>query len=112
VLEVRFRRDSRDRLSSVFSSGHAEHGEPMEDVVCGAASALLQAAWAGLTDVAQVNVTGHRRKGDFLMRWPEEARGREDVHAIVATAELAIEQLAKQYRGFVRYVREAERETP
>ena len=44
------------------------------------------------------------------MRWPEQARDRDDVHAIVATAELAIEQLAKQYRGFVRYVREAERE--
>jgi len=69
----------------------------MEDVVCGAASALLQAAWAGLTDVAQVPVSGHRRKGDFLMRWPQDARGREDVHAIVATAELDIEQLAKQY---------------
>src|ERR1700761_4083963 len=49
--EVRFRRDSRDRLSSVFSSGHAEQGEPGEDVVCSAVSALLQAAWAGLTDV-------------------------------------------------------------
>ena len=112
MLEVRFRRDSRDRLSSVFSSGHAEHGDPGEDVVCGAASALLQAAWAGLTDVAHVPVTGHRRKGDFLMRWPASARDRDDVRAIVATAELAIEQLAKQYRGFVRYVREAEREAP
>ena len=83
----------------------------MEDVVCGAASALLQAAWVGLTDIAQVDVSGHRRKGDFLMRWSEEARGRPDVHAIVATAELAIEQLAMQYRGFVRYVRETERES-
>jgi uncharacterized protein YsxB (DUF464 family) len=110
MLEVRFRRDSRDRLSSVFSSGHAEHGEPMEDVVCGAASALLQAAWVGLTDVAGVKVSGHRRKGDFLMRWPEEVRGREAVAAIVATAELAIEQMAKQYRGYVRYVREPERD--
>jgi hypothetical protein len=46
------------------------------------------------------------------MRWPAGARDRDDVRAIVATAELAIEQLAKQYRGFVRYVREAEREAP
>ncbi|HEX3469327.1 MAG TPA: ribosomal-processing cysteine protease Prp [Candidatus Elarobacter sp.] len=112
MLEVRFRRDSHDRLSSVVSSGHAEHAEPGEDLVCGAASALLQAAWAGLTDVAHVPVYGHRRKGDLLMRWPENARGRDDVNAIVATAELAIEQLAKQYRGFVRYVREPEHEAP
>lgn len=112
MLDVRFRRDSLDRLSSVVCTGHAEHGEPGEDLVCGAASALLQAAWAGLTDVAHVTVTGHRRKGDFVMRWPEDARGRDDVNAIVATAELAIEQLATQYRGFVRYAREAERDAP
>jgi uncharacterized protein YsxB (DUF464 family) len=108
VLEVRFRRDSRDRLSSVFSSGHAEQGEHGQDIACAAVSALLQAAWAGLTDVAHVEVTGRRRSGDLEMRWPAEARDRADVHAIVATAELAIEQIAKQYRGAIRYVRETE----
>jgi len=106
MLEVRFRRDSRHRLSSVVSTGHAGQGEPGEDVACAAVSALLQAAWVGLTDVAHVEVTGHRRTGDLLMRWPEDARDRDDVRAIVATAELAIEQIAKQYRGAIRYVRE------
>ncbi|HEV3089690.1 MAG TPA: ribosomal-processing cysteine protease Prp [Candidatus Elarobacter sp.] len=110
MLEVRFRRDSRDRLSSVFSSGHAEQGEHGEDVVCAAVSALLQAAWVGLTDVARVPVNGRRNEGDFLMCWPSEARDRNDVNAIVATAELAVAQIAKQkeYRRFVRYVRESE----
>ena len=42
MLEVRFRRDSRDRLSSVFSSGHAEQGEPGEDVVCSAVYGILE----------------------------------------------------------------------
>ena len=110
MVEVRFRRDSRDRLSSVFSTGHAGQGEPGEDVACAAVSALLQAAWVGLTDVARVAVSGHRRSGDLLMRWPEDVRARADVHAIVATAELAVEQIAKQYRGAIRYVREAEAE--
>jgi uncharacterized protein YsxB (DUF464 family) len=110
MVEVRFRRDSRNRLSSVVSTGHAGQGEPGEDVACAAVSALLQAAWAGLTDVAHVPVTGHRRAGDLLMHWPEEVRDRDDVRAIVATAELAIEQIAKQYRGAIRYVREPEAE--
>src|SRR4030081_2461058 len=108
MLEVRLRRDSRNRLSSVFSNGHAEQGEPGEDIACAAVSALLQAAWAGLTDVARVKVSGHRRSGDLEMRWPEDVRDREDVNAIVATAELAIEQIAKQYRGAIAYVRETE----
>jgi uncharacterized protein YsxB (DUF464 family) len=108
VLEVRFRRDSRDRLSSVFSTGHAEQAPHGEDLACAAVSALLQAAWVGLTDVAHVEVSGHRRSGDLEMRWPADVRDRPEVHAIVATAELAIEQIAKQYRGAIRYVRETE----
>ena len=110
MLEIRFRRDSRDRLSSVVSTGHADQAKHGEDVACAAVSALLQAAWVGLSDVAHVGVSGHRRTGDLLMRWPEEARDRDDVRAIVATAELAIEQIAKQYRGAIRYIREAEAE--
>ena len=108
MLVVKFRRDSRQRLSSVLAAGHAEQGEPGEDIACAAVSAVLQAAWAGLAEVARVPVEGRRRSGDLLMRWPEEARGRTDVHAIVATAELAVEQIAKQYRGAIRCVREDE----
>ena len=66
MVTVRFRRDSQGRLSSVVSKGHAERGAPGEDVACAAVSALLQAAWAGLTDVAGVPVSGHRRSGDLL----------------------------------------------
>jgi len=108
LLEVRFRRDSRNRLSSVFATGHAEQGEPGEDIACAAVSALLQAAEAGLREVARVEVQGHRRKGDFALSWPADARDRADVNAIVATAELAVEQIASQYRGAIRYVRDSE----
>ncbi len=88
MLTVTFREDSRQRLSSVFATGHAEQGEHGQDIACAAVSALLQAAWGGLAEVARVRVDGHRRSGDLIMRWPEEARDRADVHAIVATAEL------------------------
>ncbi|BDE05331.1 hypothetical protein WPS_06070 [Vulcanimicrobium alpinum] len=112
MLVVTFRRDSRNRLSSVFASGHAEQGDPGEDIACAAVSALLQAAWGGLAEVARVPVSGRRRSGDLEMHWPAEARDRDDVNAIVATAELAIEQIAKQYRGAIRYVRASEPDSP
>jgi uncharacterized protein YsxB (DUF464 family) len=108
MLEVRFRRDSRQRLSSVFASGHAETAPHGEDIVCAAVSALLQAAWVGLTDVAGVAVEGRRASGDLEMRWPEDVRDRVDVKAIVATAELAITQIAQQEPSAVRVVRENE----
>jgi uncharacterized protein YsxB (DUF464 family) len=103
VVEVTFRRDSRQRLSSVFASGHAEFGAFPDDVVCAAVSAILQAAYAGLEDVARVRLRGARRRaGDLAFTIPEDDRDRLDVHAIVATAELSLHQLERQYPGHVR----------
>jgi hypothetical protein len=108
MVTVTFRRDSRNRLSSVFADGHADAADHGEDVVCAAVSGILQAAWVGLTDHAGVAVDGERAGGRLAMRWPEDARGRDDVAAIVATAELAIGQIARQSPKYVRVRREQE----
>jgi uncharacterized protein len=97
VVTVTFRRDSRNRLSSVFAEGHAGWADPGKDVVCASASAILQAAWLGLAEHARVEVEGERTGGRLAMRWPEAARDRDDVQAIVATAELSIVQIARQF---------------
>jgi uncharacterized protein YsxB (DUF464 family) len=97
VVTVTFRRDSHNRLSSVFAEGHAGWADPGEDVVCAAASAILQAAWLGLAMHAHIEVDGERKGGRLAIRWPESERDREDVQAIVATAELSIVQIARQY---------------
>ena len=97
MVTVTFRRVSRNRLSSVFAEGHAGWADPGEDVVCAAASAILQAAWLGLAEHARVDVDGERTGGRLAMRWPEAARDRDDVRAIVATAELSIAQIARQF---------------
>jgi uncharacterized protein YsxB (DUF464 family) len=108
VLEVRFRRDSRQRLSSVFAQGHAEAGVAGDDVVCAAASAILQAAELGLSEYASLAGIIERDDGRMHFAIPEADREREDVKAIVGTAELAIAQLAWQFPVNVRIVRENE----
>lgn len=108
MLDVRFRRDSRQRLSSIFAQGHAEAGIHGDDVVCAAASAILQAAELGLS--AHAGLPGVATRADGLMSFaiPEAVRERADVKAIVATAELAIAQLAFQFPINVRIRREDE----
>lgn len=108
MLEVRFRRDSRQRLSSVLAEGHAEAGVAGDDVVCAAASAILQAAELGLTAYAALPEVAVRADGRMAFAIPQYAREREDVKAIVGTAELAIGQLAWQFPLNVRIVREDE----
>jgi uncharacterized protein YsxB (DUF464 family) len=108
MLEVRFRRDSRQRLSSVLAAGHAEAGVAGDDVVCAAASAILQAAELGLAAYALLPGSAVRADGRMTFAIPESERDREDVKAIVGTAELAIDQLARQFPVNVRIVRENE----
>jgi len=108
LVDVKFTRDSRGRLSSVFATGHAEFGAFPNDVVCAAVSAILQAAYAGLEDVARLRFDGKRVEGELTIRIPEAARDRQDVAAIVATAEVSLEQLARQYPEHVRVTRTVE----
>jgi hypothetical protein len=106
VLEVVFTRDSHDRLSSVFARGHAEAGDHGEDLVCAAVSAIVQAARLGLEAYANVPLEVRQEPGDFEMRWPPASRDDQALRAIVATAELSIEQIARQYPAHVRLLRE------
>lgn len=108
MVEVRFRRDGSGRLSSLVAAGHAGWADQGEDIVCAAAAALLQGAWLGLMEHARVDLDASRSKGELALRWPAADRGRPDVEAIVATAELALAQIARQYPAHVRCIAEAE----
>ena len=111
MLEVVFRRDSRDRLSSVFASGHVEIEETSSDeysLVCAAVSAILQAARLGLEAHVKVPLDVSQQSGELSMRWANRARDDERVVAILETARLAVEQIASQYPQHVRVSAEAE----
>jgi uncharacterized protein YsxB (DUF464 family) len=102
VVEVTISEDSRGRLSSFSAQGHAGWAQNGSDVVCAAVSALLQAAWLGLTDVVGVEVNGERSSGSLTLSWPKSARERADVNAIVSTAAVSIEHIAAQFPAHVR----------
>lgn len=108
MLEVTFYRDSRSRLSSVFALGHAGFADRGEDIVCAAVSAILQAARLGLEAHAGVKLDVRQHEGELRLRWPEAARDDAAVIAIVTTAELATEQIARQYPDHVRFARAAD----
>ena len=105
MLEVRFSRDARDRLRSIDAGGHTEAADPGEDLVCASASAILQAAYLGLLEHAKLALPDTRRSGSLAIDIPIADLDRDDVIAIVRTAELAIEALAHQYPDHVRYLR-------
>ena len=105
MLEVTFYRDAADRPAGFSARGHVELAEPGEDVVCAAVSGILQAARLGLERYADAVATARQSSGEMDLELREDRRTAESVAAIVATAELAIEQIAGQYPEHVRLKR-------
>jgi len=111
MLDVVFRRDSRNRLSSVFAGGHVEMPETSSDeysLVCAAVSAILQAARLGLEAHVKLPLDASQQSGELSMRWPQSARDDERVVAILETARLSVQQIASQYPRHVRVRQETE----
>jgi uncharacterized protein YsxB (DUF464 family) len=106
LVEIRIVRDSRDRLSSFFASGHAGWAEHGQDVVCAALSTALQSAWLGLAEVATVPVDAERGDGTLRLTWPEASRDDAAVRAIVQTAARTVETIARQYPEIARVIYE------
>jgi uncharacterized protein YsxB (DUF464 family) len=100
VLTVTFHRDARDRISAITARGHVRYAVETDDVVCAAASAILQAAQLGLERYAGITLEATQKP--FRLEWPKARRDDEALRAIVATAELSIEQLARQYPEHIR----------
>jgi uncharacterized protein YsxB (DUF464 family) len=108
MVDVVFYRDGRERLSRFFASGHVEIPQSSSDeysLVCAAVSAVLQAARAGLEQYAKIPVAVDMRGGHLDVTLPEHTRDDAGAAAIVATAELAVEQIARQYPAHVRVTR-------
>lgn len=103
MVHIVFTKDSRQRLSSVFAGGHAGWADDGQDIVCAAVSAILQAARLGLESHAQVRLTVAQQKGDLRFEVPEDRRDDPAVAAIMATAQLSVEQIAAQYPGHVSF---------
>lgn len=107
MLTVTFHRDARDRISAITARGHVGYAIETDDIVCAAASAILQAARLGLERYAGIALDATQKP--FRLEWPEARRDDEALRAIVATAELSIEQLACQYPEHIRLSRKHDR---
>ena len=101
MLEVTFFRDDRDRLAGLSAVGHADFADYGTDIVCAAVSSILQAARIGLTEYAGLAVEAIQHAGELELTWREEDRDRENLRAIVATAELAVGEIARRYPDHV-----------
>lgn len=102
MLQVTFFRDPRGQFRALSARGHADFAEHGEDIVCAAVSAILQAARIGLERHAGIALAASQNSGKMELGWSSDDAALESVRAIVATAEMAIEEIARLYPEHVR----------
>jgi uncharacterized protein len=101
MLDIIFHRDVHGRPSGFSARGHTDFAEHGEDIVCAAVSAILQAARLGLEAYARIELDVRQRPGELRLAVPEGSRNLESARAILATAELALEQIAARFPDHV-----------
>ena len=97
MLVVTFHYDERGFPVMLEAQGHADWAVLGKDIVCAAASTVLQSTWLGLTEVAGIAVEGIRRSGYLSMSWSLTDREHDALLVLIKTADLTITQLASQY---------------
>jgi len=109
MLHVTFYRDGQGRCSGLSARGHTSFAEHGEDIVCAAVSAVLQAAALGLAEHAGAELESRQAPGELELHLKAAERDRESVRAIVATAELAVAEIARRFPDHVRLRRSRSR---
>jgi uncharacterized protein YsxB (DUF464 family) len=102
MLKIAFGLLGDGRVVRVEAAGHAESAAYGEDLVCAAASVLLQSLWLGLTQVVGIVVEGGWTSGDLRMSIADTDAARIDVAALMQTALRSLEALAHEHPKNVR----------
>ena len=98
MVRVEFRK--ADGLFCGFhAAGHAECGEPGEDIVCAAISAVTQMTAEGIRKAANVPTGVSRSDGDLYCTVDRDADRRqcEDADLLMQSMEQALRDIEKQY---------------
>lgn len=102
TVEVRMR---GDEIVGVEAKGHAGYAKFGKDIVCSAASAVMQTALLGLIDVSGARVEYKIGEDGYLKFTVPEPQDKEEgirQQAIVRTMMLGLRDLEKGYKAYLR----------
>jgi len=96
---------NKESFRSIECDGHTAYGASGEDIVCAAASSLVQTAALGMLNVAHIAPLLKRddKRGYFKMEIPDDANElrMHDAQVIFATMLCGLQDLAGEYSDFI-----------
>lgn len=98
-------KNARNEITSFSASGHTNYGVEGEDIVCAAASSIVQTAALGILMVAQVEAKINRddKKAKFELALPLKMTPQQnhDCATILKTMVCGLTDLQQSYSDFI-----------
>ena len=105
MLVISFERNQQNEITGFTASGHTNYGVEGEDIVCAAASSIIQTAALGVLMVAETEAKINRddKKGYFALKLPKDITDiqRRECNIILNTMMLGLDDLSQNYSDFI-----------
>lgn len=105
MTEIKFKKNSENEIIQFEASGHTNFGIEGEDIVCAAASSVIQTAALGILMVAETEAKIKRddKNAYFLVKLPKDMTPtqRRDCRIILNTMMVGLNDLAENYSDFI-----------
>jgi len=103
VTTVKFERNQQNEITGFTADGHTNYGMEGEDIVCAAASSIIQTAALGILLVAETEAKIKRGEASFELRLPKELTPtqRRDCNIILKTMIVGLTDLQETYSDFI-----------
>jgi len=105
MLVVEFKKNQLGEVTGFSANGHTEYGVEGEDIVCAAASSILQTAMLGILMVAETNAKVERddKSASLSLELPNDITPtqRRDCNIILRTMLVGLDDLATNYSDFI-----------
>ena len=105
MLTITFKKNQIGEITGFVADGHTNYGVEGEDIVCAAASSIIQTAALGILVVAETGAEFKKddKKGYFELNLPDDITPtqRRDCNIILRTMLVGLDDLATNYSDFV-----------
>ena len=105
MLTVTINKNQNDEIIGFVADGHTNYGVEGEDIVCAAASSIIQTAGLGILLVAetQAKINKDDKKAHFELKLPNDLTPvqRRDCNIILRTMLVGLGDLAENYSDFI-----------
>ncbi|MGL5439286.1 MAG: ribosomal-processing cysteine protease Prp [Filifactoraceae bacterium] len=105
MIKILITKNSKNQITEISGTGHADYEKYGKDIVCAAVSILFQSTLIGLTEVVKVEVEYEMSEAHMLIRPKFDNDKNQFINALLDTLEVSLEGILKEYPRYLNITR-------